>query len=38
MNYFKLKKNNGPIFSLITPFKENEDNDFESLGNYIDFI
>ena len=35
----KLKeKIKGPVFSIITPFKENQSIDFESLGEYLNQI
>jgi len=39
MNYFNLKaKIKGPIYSIITPFKPNENIDYEGLGKYIDYL
>ena len=32
------KKIRGPIFSIITPFDENENIDYASLGNYIEYL
>lgn len=39
MNFEKLReKIKGPVFSIITPFKKNEEIDYESLKNYIKFM
>ena len=32
------KKLKGPIFSIITPFKKNEEIDYEKLSKYIDYL
>jgi len=32
------EKIRGPVFSIITPFKINEELDFDSLDNYIDYL
>ena len=37
-DYQKIKqKINGPIFSVVTPFLENEDIDFESVEKYLEY-
>lgn len=37
--YEKLKsKINGPVFSIVTPFLEDESIDFDSLGNYVEKV
>ena len=33
-----MKFPRGPVFSIILPFKKNEDIDFFSLKNYINFL
>ena len=39
MDFTQLKnKIKGPIYSIITPFTEKEEIDYESLSNYIDYL